>query len=56
MDHGYTRLSWAVLDWNADAIALYDAFGSRQQSEWITYRLSGPELSELADSAGSAES
>ncbi len=22
---GYTRLSWAVLDWNVNAIALYDA-------------------------------
>ncbi len=49
MDHGYTRLSWAVLDWNADAIALYDSVGGRPQSEWITYRVSGDELSELAD-------
>jgi GNAT superfamily N-acetyltransferase len=50
VDNGYTRLSWAVLDWNVDAIALYDAVGGRQQSEWITYRVSGPELSELAGS------
>ena len=26
---GYTRLSWAVLNWNVDAIALYDAVGGR---------------------------
>jgi GNAT superfamily N-acetyltransferase len=45
---GYTRLSWAVLNWNVDAIALYDAVGGYQQKEWTTYRVSGPELSELA--------
>ena len=46
---GYTRLSWAVLNWNADAISLYDAVGGKPQNEWITYRVSGPELSALAD-------
>jgi hypothetical protein len=46
----YTRLSWAVLDWNVNAIALYDSVGGRQQNEWITYRVSGPELSALAGS------
>jgi GNAT superfamily N-acetyltransferase len=46
---GYTRLSWAVLDWNADAISLYDAVGGEPQNEWITYRVSGPELSALAE-------
>jgi GNAT superfamily N-acetyltransferase len=50
VENGYTRLSWAVLDWNVDAIAVYDAVGGRQQSEWITYRVSGPELSALAES------
>ena len=47
--NGYSRLSWAVLDWNVNAIALYDAVGGKQMSEWITYRVSGPELSALAD-------
>lgn len=50
VQRGYSRLSWAVLDWNSDAIALYDAVGGRQMSEWITYRVSGPELCSLADS------
>lgn len=45
---GYSRLSWAVLDWNVNAIELYDSVGGKQQSEWITYRVSGPELSALA--------
>jgi GNAT superfamily N-acetyltransferase len=48
---GYTRLSWAVLDWNVNAIALYDAVGGHPQSEWITYRVSGSELSALAAGA-----
>lgn len=49
VDHGYSRLSWAVLDWNVNAIALYDGVGGRPQTEWITYRVAGPQLSELAD-------
>jgi GNAT superfamily N-acetyltransferase len=50
IEGGYTRLSWAVLDWNVNAIALYDAVGGKPQEEWITYRVSGPELSALAES------
>lgn len=46
--NGYSRLGWAVLDWNTDAIGLYDAVGGRQLTEWIGYRVSGPELSALA--------
>ncbi len=49
VDRGYSRLSWAVLDWNSDAIALYDHVGGRQMSEWITYRVSGPDLCALAE-------
>ncbi|GLP76977.1 N-acetyltransferase GCN5 [Mycobacterium antarcticum] len=45
----YTRLTWAVLDWNSNAIALYDSVGGRPQTEWITYRVSGDELSALAE-------
>ena len=48
LDNGYTRLSWAVLNWNTDAIALYESVGARPQSEWTTYRVSGAELAELA--------
>ncbi len=50
LDNDYSRLSWAVLDWNTDAIALYDDAGGRPMSEWITYRVSGPDLSALAES------
>ncbi|PJE20337.1 MAG: GNAT family N-acetyltransferase [Mycobacterium sp.] len=46
--NGYSRLSWAVLRWNTDAIALCDAVGGQPQNEWTTYRVSGPELAALA--------
>jgi GNAT superfamily N-acetyltransferase len=48
LDNGYTRLSWAVLNWNSDAIALYDGIGAQPQRGWTTYRVSGPRLAELA--------
>jgi GNAT superfamily N-acetyltransferase len=48
--NGYSRLTWAVLDWNVDAIALYDEIGGKPLSEWISYRVSGPSLSALAES------
>jgi GNAT superfamily N-acetyltransferase len=51
VDHDYTRLAWAVLDWNTDAIALYESVGAQPQSEWTTYRVTGPELTALASTA-----
>jgi GNAT superfamily N-acetyltransferase len=50
VDNDYTRLAWAVLNWNTDAIALYESVGAAPQSEWTTYRVSGPELAALAGS------
>ncbi|MBO0866620.1 MAG: GNAT family N-acetyltransferase [Mycobacterium sp.] len=47
--NGYTRLSWAVLNWNADAITLYEGIGGQPQRELTTYRVSGPDLAELAE-------
>jgi GNAT superfamily N-acetyltransferase len=52
VEKGYSRLDWAVLDWNTDAIELYDAVGGTPLTEWVGYRVSGPELSALARSAG----
>lgn len=47
-DEGLARLEWAVLDWNAPAIAFYDGLGATAKSEWITRRLSGEALARLA--------
>jgi GNAT superfamily N-acetyltransferase len=46
---GYTRLSWAVLNWNLNAIALYDGVGGMPMTEWTTYRVSGLNLQALAE-------
>ena len=46
--HGYTRLCWSVLDWNAPSIAFYDSIGALPQDEWTGYRLSGSAMTALA--------
>ena len=45
---GLTRLEWAVLDWNAPSIAFYDSLGASAKTDWITRRLTGAALAELA--------
>lgn len=47
-DRGWTRVEWAVLDWNTPSIAFYEGLGARPQADWTTYRLTGETLSELA--------
>jgi GNAT superfamily N-acetyltransferase len=42
------RLEWSVLDWNAPAQAFYDSLGATTQTEWLTRRLTGAALSDLA--------
>ncbi|MEO8813195.1 MAG: GNAT family N-acetyltransferase [Caulobacteraceae bacterium] len=49
-DEGLTRMDWAVLDWNAPAIAFYDRMGAAAKTEWITRRLTGDALAALAGS------
>lgn len=45
---GCRRLEWAVLDWNEPAIGFYRRLGATPMSEWTTYRMTEPALSELA--------
>lgn len=47
VEHGWRRLEWTVLDWNAPSIAFYESLGARPQDEWTTYRLTGEALQEL---------
>ena len=42
------RMEWAVLDWNAPALAFYDALGSRSLDDWRLRRLAGEALERLA--------
>jgi GNAT superfamily N-acetyltransferase len=52
---GYARLDWWVLHWNP-AREFYGALGAVPMDEWIPYRLTGPALHRLADSADPAGS
>lgn len=48
VERGCTRFEWAVLDWNAPAIAFYRSKGAEPMDEWRTYRVSGDALTALA--------
>jgi diamine N-acetyltransferase len=45
---GWTRLEWAVLDWNAPAIAFYEAQGATVRPDWRLCRVTGEALARLA--------
>ncbi|HQT55905.1 MAG TPA: GNAT family N-acetyltransferase, partial [Phenylobacterium sp.] len=47
---GLARLEWAVLNWNAPAIAFYDGLGAAAQTEWTVRRLTDQALMSLARS------
>jgi GNAT superfamily N-acetyltransferase len=44
IERGCGRLEWAVLDWNARAIAFYERLGARPLDDWTVFRLAGREL------------
>jgi GNAT superfamily N-acetyltransferase len=48
LDEDLGRLEWAVLDWNAPAIGVYDRLGAQAMDEWTLRRLSGDALKALA--------
>ncbi len=52
VDRGYPRVEWWVLDWNEPALAFYRSLGATGMDEWTVYRLTGPELTRMADRAG----
>ena len=51
VDNGWSRLQWAVLDWNAPSIAFYKSLGAAMLDDWTLCRVSGPALMRLAGSA-----
>jgi GNAT superfamily N-acetyltransferase len=48
VERGWSRLDWAVLDWNAPAIGFYDKLGAQMLIDWRICRLTGPALDALA--------
>ncbi|TCT37882.1 GNAT family N-acetyltransferase [Martelella mediterranea] len=49
IERGCGRMEWSVLDWNENAIRVYDGVGGKPQSEWIRYRLEDASLTNFAD-------
>jgi GNAT superfamily N-acetyltransferase len=41
-------MRWQVLDWNTPAIEFYEALGGSMMKEWLTVRLMGKPLEQLA--------
>jgi GNAT superfamily N-acetyltransferase len=48
LERGYGRLDWNVLDWNEPSIGFYRALGAVSLDDWITFRLAGPALAQVA--------
>jgi GNAT superfamily N-acetyltransferase len=46
--NGWSRLQWAVLDWNTPSIEFYKSLGAELMDEWTGCRLTGPALTALA--------
>ena len=42
------RLQWQVLDWNQPSIDFYEALGAKKMSAWLTMRVEGEALAQLA--------
>jgi len=42
------RMEWNVLDWNEPAINFYNSLGAYSMDDWLTYRIDGDPLKELA--------
>lgn len=48
LERGYVRCEWAVLDWNAWAIAFYKSIGAQTMDSWKICRLTGEALEKFA--------
>jgi RimJ/RimL family protein N-acetyltransferase len=48
MEQRCGRFEWAVLDWNAQAIAFYESLGAVLLPDWRISRLTGEPLARLA--------
>ena len=56
VERGCARFEWAVLDWNADAIAFYRSIGAVGMDAWRVQRLAGEALERLAASDAATKS
>jgi GNAT superfamily N-acetyltransferase len=49
--NGWSRLQWAVLDWNTPSIEFYKSLGADLMDQWTICRLGGEALARLAQGA-----
>lgn len=49
LENNCGRFEWSVLDWNLPAIEFYKNLGAELKAEWITTRISGKNLENLAN-------
>jgi len=49
VDRGCGRIEWSVLDWNETAVRFYRSIGARPMDEWTVYRMTGDEITRLAE-------
>jgi GNAT superfamily N-acetyltransferase len=52
IERGCIKLDWVCLDWNTPSRRFYESFGSKEVKDWVPYRLSGQDLSNLANEFG----
>lgn len=49
LERGCARFEWSVLDWNESAIRFYQGLGADVMPDWRICRLTGAELTQLAE-------
>jgi GNAT superfamily N-acetyltransferase len=49
LTNGWSRLQWAVLDWNTPSIEFYKSLGAEMMDEWTICRVTGSALKSLAE-------
>lgn len=45
---GCARFEWSCLDWNTPSREFYHSIGAQAQEEWVSYRMTGKNLSDFA--------
>ncbi len=50
--NNWSRLQWAVLDWNTPSIEFYKSLGAVLVDDWTICKVAGPALHALAEGAG----
>jgi len=48
IEHGCSRMEWAVLNWNREAMKFYDQLGAAPVTDWTGFHLPYSKLKELA--------